>query len=249
MSATLIPVAAQLFPAVAIPSPRTHRILDGLPPEEFAAIAPALQPVRLQAREALHEHGALPTSVYFPLDGMISLLAAAGEGEEVEVATVGREGVVGHQLALNVASPSLRAVAAVSTHAVRLDAAAFLRHVQQGGALAAAVHRYAQSLGSYVARSAACYHYHDINRRCARWLLLAHDRVGEERLQVTQELLATLLGVRRASVNGAAIALQRAGVIQYRRGRIVVSDRAGLERAACPCYAAIRAELDAPTLH
>jgi len=158
------------------------------------------------------------------------------DGTTIEVGTIGREGVAGLGVFLGVPSVKGHTFVQVSGAAWKIDAGPFRELLQQGGALPARLGRYTQALFTQVAQSAACNRAHPVEQRCARWLLMTHDRVGEGAFTLTQDFLAIMLGVRRASVTVAAGMLQRAGFIRYSRGRLEVLDRDGLEAASCECY-------------
>jgi len=164
------------------------------------------------------------------------------DGSTVEVATIGNEGVVGLAAYLGDGSSPMETFVQIPGEAVRLDAGAFRHEIRgAGGALRDEIGRYAQALLTQVGQSAACNRVHAIDERCARWLLMSHDRVVGDQIRLTQEFLAEMLGVRRAGVSHAAGLLKRRKLIEYRRGLIYVLDRKGLEKAACECYALIRA--------
>jgi CRP-like cAMP-binding protein len=178
--------------------------------------------------------------VYFPTDGVVSLRVVMADGRGAEVGTVGNEGVVGAAAALaGGATGNREAIVQLAGHALRMSADAFADAATRPGPLRELVARYAQAFDDQVAQSAACNALHPVEQRAARWLLMTHDRVGRDAFGLTQEFLAQMLGARRPTVSAAAGQLKRAGLIRYRRGRVEVLDRAGLEAAACECYAAI----------
>jgi CRP-like cAMP-binding protein len=164
------------------------------------------------------------------------------EGGTVEVATIGNEGVVGLSAYLGNGRSSMEVFVQIPGEAVRMEARAFCQEIKAGGDLRDLVHRYGQALLTQVGQSAACNRVHPIDERCARWLLMSHDRVLGDEIALTQEFLAEMLGVRRAGVSRAASMLKRRNLIDYRRGRIRVLDRKELEKAACECYELIRSE-------
>lgn len=229
----------EIMPA-SPPAPENNRLLALLGKESLARVLPHVQLRSLGARETLCVEGDAADAAYFPLSGMLSLLARAGD-HHVEVATVGAEGVLGNPLLVG-RSHALRAVAPFRTTVLRLDAAVARDLLLQRAAAAERMRLHAAVFVAQLARTASCHHWHDVSGRCARWLLLARARAGDF-FTVTQEQLAELLGVRRASVNGAATQLQRLRAIDYARGRVKVLDAAALEAAACPCYASFRSEL------
>jgi CRP-like cAMP-binding protein len=222
-----------------------NRLLRSLPDEQYAQLAPHLEPVQLVSGQVLWEAGAVIHSLYFPRTCVLSLLTPLADEQPVEAATVGREGMLGTPIVLGVRITNVRALAQVPGTAVRIDAERFVANMRQSdGALFPILLRYAQALQEQTAQSVACNRRHSIEERCARWLLMTHDRVGSRDFQLTQDFLAFMLGVRRASVTVAAGMLQQAGLIRYQRGRIEVLDRARLEEASCECYAVVRRSYD-----
>lgn len=238
-----------LTPAPDLPPCRPrNRLLAGLPPGELARLAPRLEPVRLELRQVLHDVDRPITHVHFVEAGVVSVVSAMADGTAVETATIGYEGLVGLPLFLGVDRTPAQAFCQIPGAAYRLEAGAFQEEIARGGALRGAVGRYAQALFTLVAQNSACNRLHLVERRCARWLLQTHDRVGAERgvdeFPLTQQFLSQMLGVRRATVSEAAATLQARGVIVYEYGRVRVRDRAGLEAAACECYQIISREFD-----
>ena len=214
-----------------------NRLLQRLPPDQYAALLPYLEPVELNNRQVLWQPDATIHSVYFPRTCVLSLLTPLSDEPPVEAATVGREGMAGTAVVLGVRVTNVQAITQVSGLAARLDAERFMVHLRQAdGALFSLLLRYAQALQEQTAQSVACNRRHAIGERCARWLLMTQDRVGRDQFGLTQDFLAFMLGVRRASVTVAAGMLQQAGLIRYHRGTITVVDRDGLEAASCECY-------------
>ena len=217
-----------------------NRLLSRLESE----LADELVEVELTAKQALYRAGEAIEHVYFPLDAVVSIVADMADGAVLEVATVGSEGMVGVPVLLRAGDSDSRAFTQIPGRALRLDAGRLLELTAARDDFAALLYRYVQALMTQVARSAACNRAHSIDERAARWLLMTHDRIGSDEFPLTQEFLAQMLGVRRASVNTAAGMLQRAGYIAYTRGRIRVLDRNGLEGSACECYQIIRDEYE-----
>jgi len=178
--------------------------------------------------------------VYFPIDGFISLIAVVAGSPGIEVGMVGREGMLGSQLALGVATSPLHGVVQGAGSALRIGKIAFRIELAHSATLRSALDRYIAVLMMQLATSAACLRFHQIGPRLARWLLMIHDRAHCDTFRITHEFLAHMLGVRRAGITTAAGGLQRSGLIEYHRGVLTVLDRDGLERAACTCYAADR---------
>ena len=224
------------------PDPRANRLLAALPAGEYAALAPRLELVHLDALELIAGPGEPLPHAYFPLDGIISLVALDAGGGIVEVGTVGRDGMAGLPAVLGLPASPFQAMGQVRGRHARLPMADLLAAAAPGTALFALLLRYAQVFAVLGGQSAACNRLHPVEARCARWLLLTHDRAGADAFPLTHEVLGQMLGVRRPRVTIAAGLLQRAGLIRYRRGVITILDRAGLEAAACECYGVIRGE-------
>jgi CRP-like cAMP-binding protein len=220
--------------------PTANRLLAMLPRSDLESLSPAMTTVTLEARLVLSEPGDEPERIYFPHTGMISLLAIMADGKAVETATVGREGVVGAMAGLGLHVPLTRAVVQVPLVASRIAAAPFRRAVQASPAMRDMIVRYNDVLLGQVQITAACNALHPIQKRLARWILQTRDRVDTDTVPLTQELLSEMLGVRRSSVSEIARRLQATGLIHYSRGTIEITDRAGLEAAACECYALIK---------
>ncbi|HEU0299060.1 MAG TPA: Crp/Fnr family transcriptional regulator [Longimicrobium sp.] len=221
--------------------PRNH-ILAALPAEDRDRLRPALERVRMEIREVVFEPNRTIQHVWFPEEGVISIVGLMEDGSGVETATVGCEGMVGVPVFLGAMQMAGQAFVQVPGVAWRMPAGVLREEVRRGGALAQLLGRYTQALFTLVAQSSACNRKHPVEQRCARWLLMSHDRVDGDTFELTQHFLSQMLGVRRATVSEAAGALQARGLIEYTRGRITVEDRAGLEAVACACYAIIRGE-------
>jgi CRP-like cAMP-binding protein len=228
------------------PLPTGNRLLDALAPHERSRLAGEVEEVQLELKERLCEAGGRIDSVYFPLTSVVSMLNDADNSGGVEIATIGNEGMVGVSLSWDTTTlnPAEFLQVQVPGQALRMDADLFVRDFSQGNGLTDIVHRYTQAFVSQLSQQVACNGLHSIEERCARWLLLTHDRVGSDDFPITQEFLAQMLGVRRPSVTVVAGILQQAGFIRYRRGMVHVTDRAGLEDAACECYGVLREVFD-----
>jgi CRP-like cAMP-binding protein len=227
-------------------SPRAtrNRILRSLSADEHARLLPHLEPVALEPMQPIAELGAPIPHVHFPETGIISLLTRMTDGTLIENGTVGREGMAGLPLAFGVEWTPWLIVGQVPGAALRVPAATFVALLPTLPGLVALLHRYAVYLAGQTAQSLACNSLHPVERRCARWLLMTHDRVDGDEFALTHEVLAQMLAVRRAGVSVAADALRARGVIDYRRGRMTVLDRARLEAAACECYGVVRGHRD-----
>src|SRR3954449_9344061 len=220
-------------------------LLAALPPDDFAALAPALQPVDLDFRQTLHRPDHRPIeAAYFVEGGMVSMLAPLEEGQTMEVGIIGREGLVGLPVVLGADSATTEALVQMRGDALRVPAAELRDAFGRSAALRAVLLRYAQAAHAQVAQTAACNGQHAVAERFARWMLMAHDRAGGDEFPMTQEFAAMMLGVRRAGVSVAAGILQKAGAIDYGYGRVAVLDRAGLEAAACECYGTVRRQYE-----
>ena len=206
------------------------------------------EPVELVMNQVLSEVGIPTRYVYFPTKGFVSLVTPIDGTPVLEVGMVGREGMLGTQLALGVSAAPLHALVQGSGAAWRIGAAAFSRELAQSADLQRSLNRYVYVLMMQLASAASCLRFHKIEPRLARWLLMTQDRAHSDRFHVTHEFLAYMLGVRRVGITTAASVLQRGGFIKYHRGQIQVLSRRGLEAAACSCYAADR-EAYAKVLH
>jgi CRP-like cAMP-binding protein len=226
--------------------PAGNRILDGLPARERARLAAAMEPVRLEMKEVLYKEGGRIDAVYFPLNSVASMLNLVEGTQGVEVATIGNEGLVGLPVSWGVRSANPRELvqAQVPGEALRMDADRFAREVSARRAFRESVEHYTQAFFAQISQQVACNGLHSIQERCARWLLLTHDRVGADEFPITQEFLAQMLGARRPTVSTTASILSQAGFIRYRRGRLTVTDREGLEGASCECYGVVREVFD-----
>ena len=222
----------------------TNRLLSTLQKSLYKELAPDLEKVSLTLRQKLYEPDQPIEAVYFPVNGVVSMLAHMDNGELIEVATVGNEGMIGLPLFLGAEATPGVAFSQVPGDALRMSAKQFRKAIANNGPFTKMLHRYTQALMVQISQGNACNRAHSIEERCARWLLLTHDRVGEDEFMLTQEFLSQMLGVRRATVNTVAAAFQKAGLIDYSRGRIRILDRKGLEAASCRCYAVIRDEYD-----
>lgn len=221
-------------------STATNQLIDQLPRKDRARLLEHCEPTPLVLGEVVCEPGKPTRYVYFPTNGFVSLLASIDGKPGVEVGLVGREGMVGAQLALGVVTVPLHGLVQGTGVALRVTTAALRDELTHGTGLQQLLNRYVYVLMAQLASSATCLRFHQIGPRLARWLLMSHDRAQTDSFHMTQEFLAYMLGVRRAGITLAASALQRGGLIEYHHGRMTVSDRGGLEAAACSCYASDR---------
>ena len=217
--------------------PPANNLLAALPAEDYARLAPTLGHTVLKLKRFLHKPGEPIDDVYFPGGGFISVVTVLKDGGMVEVATIGREGMLGMSAALNRdPSPSATMVQAETDTCYTMSAAAFRKEMDRRGAFYELLTRYGQALVGFIMQSTACNAVHSVEQRLSRWLLLAHDRVAKDEFPLTQEFAAMMLGTSRPTVSVVAGTLQKAGLITYRRGRVTVVDRENLEAASCECY-------------
>lgn len=225
---------------VDIVSPLANHMLASLPRQAFLELKPALKLVSLKQGVELYQPGEEVEHIYFPHDGMISLLAVMKDGRAVETATVGPEGCVGVMAGMGIHVSRVRAVVQLPITGSQISAAAFRQAVQASPAIRSLVAHANDAILAQVQITAACNALHPIEARLARWILQSSDRSREAKIPLTQELLAQMLGVTRSSVSEIATKFQATGHIRYTRGNIEVTDRPALINAACECYEAIR---------
>lgn len=222
-----------------------NRLLAALAPDAAAWLEPHLAPVSLDVGQVLAEPGEPFTHVYFPETAIVSLVNRMADGAGVEVGTIGNEGMAGVAAFLEAEAAESQTFCQIPGAALRAPAAVVAEAAGAPPTFRRLLNRYTQAYLTQVAQGAACNRLHHLEARCARWLLMTHDRVGgADAFPLKQEFLALMLGVRRAGVTVAAGALQDAGLIRYRRGGIRVLDRAGLEAASCECYGIVRRAFD-----
>jgi CRP-like cAMP-binding protein len=224
-------------------SPSQNHLLAALPAAEFDRLAPHLELVPLRLGDCLYEPGGRMQHVYFPTTGIVSLLIMLESGSSAEIAGVGNEGIIGISLFMGGDTTPSTAVVQTAGHAYRLQARLLKEDFNRGGLMQRLLLRYTQALLTQMCQTAACNRHHSIEQQLCRWLLLTLDRLSSNELVMTQELVASALGVRREGITEAAGNLQRAGIIRYRRGHIAIVERSGLEARSCECYAVVRAEL------
>lgn len=214
-----------------------NHLIERLPRKERLRLQALCAPVDLALGTVLCEPGGATRHVYFPVDAFISLVAPLDGKPALEVGMIGREGMLGAHLVLGVATVPLHALVQGPGTAWRIGATAFRRELEMNVPLQRLLKRYLYVLMNQLAGSASCLRFHSIGPRLARWMLMSQDRAHAKHFHVTHEFLAYMLGVRRVGITAAASALQRVGLIEYRRGEVAILDRAGLEAAACACYA------------
>jgi CRP-like cAMP-binding protein len=217
-----------------------NRLLAALGSEERERLLRSAKSEAIEAHQVLYAAGGQISHVYFPLSGVISLVIKMTNADDVEATTIGNEGVVGIPVILGVSSTTLEGLCQIPGRAVKIPAGVLLEEMRRTAALNRLLLCYAEAMMVQLAQHAACNRSHSMEQRCARWLLMAHDRVEGDEFPLTQQFLAQMLGVRRATVTTIAGALHKAGLIDYSRGRIRIVDRRGLERAACECYDVVR---------
>ncbi len=221
-----------------------NRLLAALPSAELDAFDPYLERVELAQREGLFEPEVPIPFVYFPETAVVSLTNVLSEGGTVEIGTAGREGMAGLPVFLGEDAGTIRAFAQIPGTAIRIEAGTFARLAASSAPFHALLLQYTHAFLTQVAQTAACNGAHLVEQRCARWLLMTHDRVDGDVVPLKQQFLAEMLGVHRPAVTIAAGALQKAGIIRYTRGKVTVLDRPALEESACECYSIISRRAD-----
>ena len=224
--------------------PRANHLLSALPEAAYQQWAALLEEVDMPLGQVLYESGAKPSHVVFPVTSIVSLLYGLENGTSAELAVVGNEGIVGVSLFMGGNSTPSRAVVQSAGLGFRLPASVLMEAFEQGGPVMHLLLRYTQALITQMAQTAVCNRHHSVDQQLCRWLLLRLDRLATNEMRATQELIASMLGVRREGITEAALALQKAGLISYARGRITVLDRLALERRSCECYEVVKTESD-----
>lgn len=229
--------------------PLQNHLLAALTAEEFSHISPSLELIEMPLGEVIYESGSKMGYVYFPTNSIVSLLYVMEDGASAEIAVVGNDGIVGVSLFMGGETTPSRGVVQSAGYAYRLKGTALMAEFNRSGGRRAGILqnlllRYTQCLLTQMAQTAVCNRHHSLDQQFCRWLLLSIDRLASNELVMTQELIANMLGVRREGVTEAAGNVQRAGLIEYRRGHITVLDREGLESRACECYAVVKKECE-----
>jgi CRP-like cAMP-binding protein len=226
------------------PHPQQNHILDALPAAERDRLFPYLKLVALPLGAVLYESGDMLRHIYFPTDAIVSLLYVLKDGASAEIAVVGNDGAIGVALFMGGETTTNRAIVQSAGSAYRMTGARLKKEFERHGELLHILLRYTQALITQMAQTAVCNRHHSVDQQLCRWLLLSLDRLSSNKLTMTQELIANMLGVRREGVTEAAGKLQKSSVISYRRGQITVLDRPRLEQLCCECYDVVKAETD-----
>jgi CRP-like cAMP-binding protein len=224
--------------------PQTNYLLAALTPAERARLDPHLKLVSMPLGEVVYESGDVLPHVYFPTDCIVSLLYVMRDGASAEIAVVGNEGMVGVALFMGGETTPSRAVVQSAGSAFRLTSRRLKDEFYRHGKTQLLLLRYTQALITQMAQTAVCNRHHPVEQQLCRWLLLSLDRVRSNELNMTQELIANMLGVRREGVTAAATKLQRLGAIRYRRGQMTILDRPKLQQLCCECYDVVKKETD-----
>ena len=234
---------AQAHPRTAL-APTANRLLAKLPTADYQRLAPHLEPVALPVGAIIHEAGEELRYAYFPIDGALAGLNALRDGSTTHISITGNEGMIGVSLYMGGQHHTCRAVVELAGHAYRLPANVLREEFERGGPFQHLLLRYTQAMITQVAQNAMCNRHHSIEQQLCRLLLNLHNRLRGDQINMTQETIANMMGVRREGVTAAARHLQSAGVIAYRRGHITVLNRPALEKRVCECYAVVKKEVD-----
>jgi CRP-like cAMP-binding protein len=224
--------------------PRGNRLLGLLPRRDYERLRPHLRRIPLEYRQSLYRANKPIGFVYFIESGVGSLVNTMANGDATEVGTIGNEGMVGLPLVLGDDRAPTSVYIQVPGAGLKMKASLFKTELARSASMRAVMLRYVHAFFNQVAQSAACNHFHSLEQRCCRWLLMTHDRMQSDEFLLTQEFLAMMLGVQRTGVTAAAGALQRAGLIRYKRGNVTIIDRRGLMQRSCECYGVSKKEFD-----
>ncbi|HEY6190368.1 MAG TPA: Crp/Fnr family transcriptional regulator [Pyrinomonadaceae bacterium] len=233
-----------MMPEQEIQSKAGNRLLGKLPDEELELLRPHLETVSLGHGHTLIQPQEPIPYIYFPINALASLVTLLEDGSTVEAGSVGREGMVGVPVLLEAATTPMQTLIQIPGDLIRVKASVLKEVFDRGGALHTLMHRYIHTLFVVASQSAACNRRHHVDARLARWLLMSSDGIASNRLALTQEFLAAMLGVRRSGVTEAAIKLQSMNLIHYYRGYVEILDREGLEQFTCECYRMVKDEYD-----
>ncbi len=223
---------------------RTNRLLSLLSDDDYERLRPHLSHVTFEYRKSLYEASRQIEQVYFPIDGVASLVIIAADGSSTEVGTIGSEGIVGLPVCLGDREAPSSVYVQVPGTALKMGARIFRRELEDSPTLRAVMLRYVHAFFNQIAQSAACVHLHHVEQRCCRWLLMTRDRMPANDFLLTHEFLGMMLGVRRTTVTEVMGVLQKAGHLQYRRGHVTILDREALQQRACECYKISKLEFD-----
>jgi CRP-like cAMP-binding protein len=223
---------------------RTNRLLSLLSDDDYERLRSHLSPVVFDYRKSLYEASRLIERVYFPVDGVASLVVTTADGASAEVGTIGSEGMVGLPICLGDRDSPSSVYVQVPGKALEMDARLFRGELDRSPTLNLIMLRYAHAFFNQVAQSAACAHLHRVEQRCCRWLLMTRERMPSADFLLTQEFLGMMLGVRRTTVTDVMGGLQKAGLIRYRRGHVTILDHEALRQRACECYEISKLEFD-----
>ena len=221
-----------------------NRLLRAIPPAEYAWLLARLETVTFRNGEVLVGRDEVYSHVYFPQTCVVSQINRMNDGNTVEVGTIGNEGMVGLSVFLDAGATPSDTIVQVPGASHRVSAEIFLTGAHERPELHRLLHRYTLAFLTQVAQTASCNRAHTLEERCARWLLMTHDRVGSDTFLLTHEFLSYMLGVRRSGVSVVAATFQKAGLIHYARGKITVLDRQRLEGASCQCYRVVQTHFD-----
>lgn len=223
---------------------RTNRLLSLLSDDDYELLRGHLSQVPLEYKKSLYEASLPIEHVYFPINGVASLVITMADGASAEVGTIGSEGMVGLPICLGDREAPSSVYVQVPGTALRLDAGVFRKEFERSGTLHQTIVRYAHAFFNQVAQSAACAHLHQVEQRCCRWLLMTRDRMPSGEFLLTHEFLGMMLAVRRTTVTDVMGGLQKAGLIRYRRGHVTILDHEGLRQRTCECYEISKREFD-----
>jgi len=223
---------------------RTNRLLSLLSDDDYERLRPHLSPVVFDYKKSLYEASRPIEHIYFPIDGVASLVISTADGSGAEVGTIGSEGMVGFPVCLGDRDAPSSVYVQVPGTALTMEASSFRGELQRSPTMNLIMLRYTHAFFNQVAQSAACAHLHRVEQRCCRWLLMTRDRMPSGDFLLTHEFLGMMLGVRRTTVTDVMGALQRAGLVRYRRGHVTILDHEALQQRACECYAIWKLEFD-----
>lgn len=221
-----------------------NQLLAALPLADLARLSEKMEPAAMPLGHVLYESGDMLRHVYFPTNAIVSLLYVMEDGSSAEIAIVGNEGIVGISLFMGGETTPSRAIVQSAGNALRVSSNVLKTEFRRGGPLHNVLLRYTQALITQMSQTAVCNRHHSVEQQLCRWLLMSLDRLGSTELTMTQKLIANMLGVRREGVAESAGKLQKRGLIEYSRGRIVMLDRAGVEKCSCECYQVVKKEYE-----